>query len=640
MRVKVESPVIKMEPTHKKRRITLRQKAIVSIFLVYAILFSYFLYFTIMEQHHAVEEEMINAALVRANSVSAVISGYILNEDKAFLQKFVEHALENSDIEYIMLTDREGDVLAKGGLLRGHMVHLEQGSPVVNETGEAVGLLHASGHALHLSTPIAHDGQKVGELHLGINTREVNQRLANSTYRGIAIFVVTLVCGSLFTLYLERRLKGSLKNLIQTTRRMARGDLTQRVKIDIGDEVEELGKSFNRMARALAEKENELIMARNTMISIFNGITAGIAYISKDYEIIHANHAYEILLKDMAGSSLVNGLKCFELFYQTPDICKNCPGRFAMQTGKSKELERKVILQNGEQRVFMIQAYPVQDAGENPAGFVEYVLDITQQRKLEKELKSYTEHLEEIAQEQTRRLKEAQVQIIHQEKMAALGQMAAGVAHEIGNPLSALSSFVRTLKIDLRNNYSDEKIKAMKEQIDRISKIVREMMDFSRPASYRKRLTHGNQVIQSAIGISRYDRRLKGIQVTTCLDNEIPALKIDGDQLLQVFLNIIFNAADAMNGPGTLTVTSKLENHAVIVSFEDTGPGIPEELLSRVFEPFFTTKEVGEGTGLGLSVSYGIMQNMGGAIRASNRKGEGAVFTVEIPLSYSGEEQE
>ncbi len=128
--------------------------------------------------------------------------------------------------------------------------------------------------------------------------------------------------------------------------------------------------------------------------------------------------------------------------------------------------------------------------------------------------------------------------------------------------------------------------------------------------------------------------------MTTCLDNEIPALKIDGDQLLQVFLNIIFNAADAMNGPGTLTVTSKLENHAVIVSFEDTGPGIPEELLSRVFEPFFTTKEVGEGTGLGLSVSYGIMQNMGGAIRASNRKRGGAVFTVEIPLSYSGEEQE
>jgi signal transduction histidine kinase len=114
------------------------------------------------------------------------------------------------------------------------------------------------------------------------------------------------------------------------------------------------------------------------------------------------------------------------------------------------------------------------------------------------------------------------------------------------------------------------------------------MTDFSRPASYQRSLTDGNQVIQSALGISSYDRRLKGIHVITRLDKEIPALKVDGDQLMQVFLNIIFNAADAMDGEGTLTVTSYLQNGSVIVRFEDTGPGIPNQLLSRVFEPFFT----------------------------------------------------
>jgi signal transduction histidine kinase len=485
--------------------------------------------------------------------------------------------------------------------------------------------------------PIVHEGKHVGEIHLGINTVRVNRRLARATYRGITIFIVALLTGSLLTYFLERRMRGSLKNLIQIAGHMAEGDLTQRVKIDIGDEVEELGKSFNRMAQALAEKEKELIMARNTMVSIFNGITAGIAYISTDHAIIHANRAYEALLKDTAGSSLVKGLKCFELFWQRQDICENCPGKSAIKTGKSKDLEREITLKDGERRVLWIHAYPVQGPGKGPVGFVEYILDITQQRKLEDELKTYTEHLEEIAQERTRRLKEAQVQIAHQEKMAALGQMAAGVAHEIGNPLSALSSLVRALEIDLRNNYSDRKIRVMKQQIDRISKILREMMDFSRPASSRKSLTHGNQVIQSALGISSYDRRLKGIHVKTCMDNEIPALKLDGDQLLQVFLNIILNAADAMNGEGALTVTSKLENNSVIFRFEDTGPGIPEHLLSRVFEPFFTTKEVGEGTGLGLSVSYGIMQNMGGVIRASNRKGRGSAFIVEIPLAYSSE---
>ncbi|KKL57749.1 hypothetical protein LCGC14_2232290, partial [marine sediment metagenome] len=197
------------------------------------------------------------------------------------------------------------------------------------------------------------------------------------------------------------------------------------------------------------------------------------------------------------------------------------------------------------------------------------------------------------------------------------------------------SSLVRTLDKESPNEYSENRIKVMKEQVDRISRILREMTDFSKPATYRKSLTHSNQVIEAALGISKYDERLKKIRVITSLDNEIPALKLDGEKLLQVFLNIIFNAADSINGEGKVTITSKLKNNSVIIQFEDTGPGIKEHLLSRIFEPFFTTKEVGEGMGLGLSVSYGIVQKMGGMIMASNRKGGGSVFTVKIPLSNS-----
>lgn len=351
---------------NKKFRITLRQKVIMCIFLMYAILVSYFLYFTIIDQHHAAEEEIINAAKTKLNLISIVSSTRVLNEDKMFLQEFVTGALESRDIEYLLIADRQGNVLAEGGrqqghtlhqekferdwggLLRGnvrldHVVNMEPGGPVVQEIGEAEGLLHTSGHLFYICAPIVYKGKDVGEIHIGINTLEVNRRLAKSTYRGITVFIVTLLAGALLMFFLDRRLKGSLKNLIQITGQMANGDLTQRVRIDIGDEVEELGKSFNRMARALAEKEHELITARNTMVSMFNGITAGIAYISRDYEIIHANQAYEVLLKEIAGSSLVNELKCFELFRQGQDVCKDCPGRSAMKTGKSKELEKKII---------------------------------------------------------------------------------------------------------------------------------------------------------------------------------------------------------------------------------------------------------------------------------------------------------
>ena len=624
----------KMESTYKKHRISLRQKAIASIFLVYALLASYFLYFTIVNLHHTAEEEIINAAQMKASLISVAVPEYISNKNETFLQGFVKRALMNKDIEYIQFLDQQGNILAEGGLQRNYPAHPEKEGLFVQEMGEPEGLFHKSGHVFHIYTPIVHKGKDVGEVHLNISTVEANRRLESITYKGIVIITVTLIIGSFLTFFLERRMRGSLKKLIQTARHMAQGDLTQRVKIEIGDEVEELGESFNKMAQALAEKEKELIVAKNTMISMFNGITAGIAYISKEHKIIYANHAYEAFYTIEAGVR-VNGYKCYEFLWQRKDICKNCPGEIAMKTGKSKELEREIILKNGERHILRIHAYPVLTHNKKPSGFVEYILDITHQRKMENKLKRYTKHLEEIVQERTRRLREAQVQVIHKEKMAALGQMAAGVAHEIGNPLSALSSLIQAVENDLQNNRSDGKIRVIKEQINRITRIVREMMDLSRSISYQKNLTHINHVFHSALGIAKYDKRFKGIHIVTCLDNEIPALKLDGDQLLQVFLNIIFNAADAMNGNGTLTVTSKLEDNAVIILFEDTGPGIPEDLLSHIFEPFFTTKGVGEGTGLGLSVSYGIMQNMGGVIKVSNRKAGGSVFTVEIPLSYS-----
>lgn len=630
-----------MKNPHKKQRISLRQKVIGSILLIYILLTSYFLYFTVVDQHHNAEEEMINAAQSMTNLISLTISEHLLHKDKTFLQAFVKQAVNNRDIEYIRIVNSKGNLLAETGSFPDHLVNRDRGPyegrpfPIAQKIAEFEGPLHGSGHIFDIYVPIAHVGQDVGGFFFGINTKRVNRRLAKATYVGSAFIIMTILIGSLLTYLMERRMRVSLKKLIQTTRHMARGDLAQRVKIEIGDEVEELGESFNRMAQALAEKEQELVKARNTMVSMFNGITSGIAYISKDYEIIHANRAYEKLLKSLTGCSFVKGHKCYLLFGQALDICENCPGKSAMKTGKPETSEREVILKNGEHYVLRIHSYPVQDIEKNRVGFVEYIMDITQQRKLEDELKTHTVHLQEIAQEQTRKLKEAQVHIAHQEKIAAFGQMAAGVAHEIGNPLSSLASLVRVLGMESQNRHSKEKIKVMKEQIDRISKILRELNDFSRPTTYRKNLTHCNQVIQSALGISKYDQRLKGIHVITSFDNEIPALKLDGDKLLQVLLNIIFNAADAMNSEGTLTVTSKLKINSVIVQFEDTGPGIPEHLLSRLFEPFFTTKQVGEGMGLGLSVSYGIMQNMGGVIRASNRKRGGSVFTIEIPLADS-----
>ncbi len=456
------------------------------------------------------------------------------------------------------------------------------------------------------------------------------------TYRTLEIAVVTVLAGIALASFLYRRVRKSMKELLDTTVSIAEGNLEKRVTVTTGDELEELAGAFNRMAQAVAGRERELVLVRNTMVAMFDGITEGIAYIGRDYRVLHANRAYAAF-RGHAGDTGVAGRKCHELFREAEHACEDCPGRTALETGRSAEAEREDLRENGERRVLRIHAYPVVLSDEGPAGFVEYISDITRQRRMEGELKTYTTHLEEIVRERTLRLRETQEQMIHKEKIAALGQMAAGVAHEIGNPLSSLSSIVRRFAADPgRDGGREEKLRLMQEQIGRIAKIVREMVDFSRPSSFGKNLIHVNEVLRTAMGIVRYDDRFKRIHVITSLDNDIPALKLDGDQLLQVFLNILLNAADAMEGNGTLTVSSRRMNHGVTVLFGDTGPGIDEESLSRIFEPFYTTKDVGKGAGLGLSMSYGILQGMGGSIAASNQAGGGALFSVEIPLPDAG----
>ncbi len=627
-----------------KFRFTLRHKVIASFVFVYAVLTFNFLYLIVVNQHRIAEEKLTDSSWRKADLISMAISEYVREKDTRFLERFVENTLDDKEIEYVRVLDLNGSVLVEAGLLENYAELGESGfagedlgkTGGIHEIGHPEGLMHESGHRFYIASPVTFQGSKVGEFHLGINTVELNRRLATITYRGAVYAGVTILIGVVLTLFLYRQMQGAMRKLIQSTVHIARGDLTERVTTGTGDELEELAVSFNRMADAIADREREIVNVKNTMVSMFNGITAAIAYISKDYDILYANPAYAALLSaNLKGDERT--YKCFELFGHGERGCEGCPGKTAMESGKSEEAERETTLEGGKRQVLWIHAYPVMIPGEGQAGFVEYILDITRQREMEEELKNYTEHLEEIVQERTRRLREAQEQMIHREKIAALGEIAAGVAHEIGNPLSSLSSIIRGFELTLEGDEErKEKVRLMQEQVGRIARIVREMTDFSRPAQFRKSLTHVNEVVKTALGIARYDKRFKGVDVKTSFDAEIPATKVDGDKLLQVFLNIIFNAADVMKGEGSLRVTTKLVNGLIAVSFGDEGPGISEEQLKKVFEPFYTTKEIGEGTGLGLSVSYGIMQSMGGSIRAENQSEGGLLFTVDIPLQEPG----
>lgn len=228
-------------------------------------------------------------------------------------------------------------------------------------------------------------------------------------------------------------------------------------------------------------------------------------------------------------------------------------------------------------------------------------------------------------------VKQLQQQIDQSEKLAVIGQLAAGIAHEIGNPLASISSLVQLIQRKNKDENLAEQLVIIKENIDRISKIVRELVDFSRPPSYEKVTIQITDIIKTAVGIVKYDKRVKKVDFRTEFDFNMPLVKVVPDQLLQVFVNILINALDAINGTGNIFVKSFHDDDNIFISITDNGCGMDAETIGKIFDPFFTTKEVGKGTGLGLSVSYSIIKKLNGEILVESEPNNGSTFIIRIP---------
>lgn len=231
------------------------------------------------------------------------------------------------------------------------------------------------------------------------------------------------------------------------------------------------------------------------------------------------------------------------------------------------------------------------------------------------------------------RLKEAQAQLVHSEKLAAMGRLSATIAHEVNNPLGIIKNYVQLINdgADLQHEHA-ENLNMVSEEVDRIARIVRRLLDFHRPATPGLRDLDLWNVINECLKLLRESHAHGRVKVVLP-ETQCPApVHANAEELKQVFLNIFMNALDAMPGGGTLSVRIVVRKHSLLAQVTDSGPGIPKDHLVRLFEPFFTTKEKEKGTGLGLYVCYGIVQRHEGRITARNLPQGGAVFTVRLPL--------
>ena len=254
----------------------------------------------------------------------------------------------------------------------------------------------------------------------------------------------------------------------------------------------------------------------------------------------------------------------------------------------------------------------------------------------------------------TRRLKEIEKEksksedlIIQSSKMAALGKMAAGIAHEINNPLQIIGDQAGWMKdlldsedMKQTENFEefDQCIKKIERQVNRSREITHRLLRFGRRMETTQELVDINQILMETLTFLENEAHFRDIQIQTKYDDNLPKVSTDPNQLQQVFLNIIDNAIDAVGQSGQIrveTFTDKQNHKQIMVKISDNGPGISRELISKIFDPFFTTKRPDEGTGLGLSISYGIMEKLGGHIAVESEEGKGTTFIISVPQGSS-----
>ena len=394
-------------------------------------------------------------------------------------------------------------------------------------------------------------------------------------------------------------------------------------------------QTFKLFWDAISERAKEIE-------TVINGIQENILVITPDMIIVDVNDSF---LRQMNYSrEEVVGKKCHEVFQKLDHICSNnfhCPLKEAISNKAPRQSVIRRLGGEGDSRYIEVTIYPIWEKKGKISKFIEISRDITERKREEEEI---TRRLELMVEERTNELKKTHEKLLHQDKMASLGKLSASVVHEINNPIAGILNMILLIKRILEEgDRSAEDAASLNKYLDlmetetrRISRIISNLLSFSRQSKIEPAHLDINRLLEKAVLLNANLMKINQLDVVQNLSPNMPSVYGSEDQLLQVFMNLISNAAEAMSNRegGVLTIETgknKIGNEIEVV-FADTGVGIPDASLSKIFEPFFTTKKKGKGVGLGLSVAYGIIQDHKGSIKVESKTGEGTRFVISLPI--------
>jgi two-component system NtrC family sensor kinase len=369
-------------------------------------------------------------------------------------------------------------------------------------------------------------------------------------------------------------------------------------------------KQYTHNLETLVREANvELEKAYQFRENLIENSPDAIMSVRKGGEIVIYNSAAERLL-GYNKDAVIGKMNIVDIYPpgQAKRVMKDLRSKNFGGPGILEKSELKVIDKNGREIPVYLSAAILYERGQE-SGSVGIFTDLTEIKALEK-------------------------QLMRSEKLSSLGKLSAGIAHEINHPLTGVLTFASLLKKRFQNDESVRKdLEIIVRETQRIRGIVQGILDFARETPMQKTSVRIETVLDQTLGILIHQERFFGIVLNKEYDASVSEVVVDQSLMEQVFMNIILNAVDAMDGSGTLSIRTHSDDKWVVVDFEDTGCGMPESMIDKIFDPFFTTKDSTEGLGmgLGLAVSYGIVKNHNGEIDVTSSEGKGTTFSVRLP---------
>jgi PAS domain S-box-containing protein len=466
--------------------------------------------------------------------------------------------------------------------------------------------------------PLLGEAGLVGVLQVSLSLREVEEVLAHERNDFLGMLVaVSLVLVILTFVTIRHQVGLPLERLMRRVASLGSGETVPAEEIAGHDEVAQLAREFNALSQRLGETGRRLAHESEYATSVIQSITDGIIVIDRERRILSWNRAMADRYGISEGEVLHRNL--FELFpalereglaVEVDRLLSGTAPEVTLRYFEHETLRRGRVVLN-------IQASALRGASDEIRGVVLAIEDVSDRVALTQEVEQA-------------------------EKLAVIGQLAAGIAHQIGTPLNVISGSAEYLMMEWGSDKPrPQELDIIVAQTDRIAKLIRQLLNFARPA----RMTTGplklNDVLQEVLGLVEHQIAKERVGVWTDFAPDLPAVSGDGNQLEQAFLNIVINAWHAMPGGGTLYVstrradrppkTGRTPRPGVEAAITDTGSGIAPEHMDRIFDPFFTTKGVGKGTGLGLAITRRIVEDHRGGIQVTTEVGRGTTFRIWLP---------